>query len=132
MINSPFDNELEARLVRYVQIDTQSEETSTTSPSTAKQYDLLHLLVDELKQMGAAEVRLTDYGTVLATVPATLQGNVPTIGFLAHVDTAPAFNGTGVKPIVHRNYDGGDITLPDDAELVLSPKQFPYLGAKQG
>lgn len=132
MINSPFDDELEARLVRYTQIDTQSEETSPTSPSTAKQYDMLNLLVDELNQMGAADVQVTDYGTVLATVPATVQGNVPTIGFLAHVDTAPAFNATGVKPIVHRNYDGGDIALPDDVEMVLSPKQFPYLGTKQG
>lgn len=131
-MNLDFDRELEDRLTRYVQIDTQSQETSTTSPSTAKQYDLLHLLVNELNEMGASDVRLTEYGTVLATIPATVQGAVPTIGFLGHVDTAPQFSGTGVKPIVHRNYDGSDIALPDDPHAILSPKQFPYLATKQG
>ena len=107
-VGSSFDRELEERLVRYARIDTQSDEKSATSPSTKKQYDLLNLLVDELKAMGAQDVRLTDYGVVLATIPATTRSDVPTIALLAHVDTAPAFNGTGVKPIVHRNYGGGD------------------------
>ena len=72
-------------------------------PAPAKQFDLLNLLVDELAEIGAQDVRLTDYGAVLATIPATVATDAPTIAFLAHVDTAPQFNGTGVKPIVHRN-----------------------------
>ena len=131
-MTTSFDAELEKRLLRYVKIDTQSDESSPTSPSTAIQYDLLRLLVDELNEIGAQDVRLTDYGAVLATIPATVDHDVPTIAFLAHVDTAPAFNATGVKPIVHRAYDGGDITLPDDPEQMLSPKQSPYLDKKIG
>lgn len=129
---SELDRELEERLVRYVRIDTQSDERSTSSPSTETQYDLLRLLVEELRSIGAEDVRLTDYGTVLATIPATTQRPVPTIALLAHVDTAPAFDGTGVKPIVHRAYAGGDIQLPDAPEVVLSPTRFPYLGTKVG
>jgi tripeptide aminopeptidase len=128
--------ELEERMVRYARIDTQSDEASPTVPSTSKQYDLLRLLVDELRSIGAQDVTLTDYGAVLATIPATvpptLATDVPTIAFLAHVDTAPAFSGTGVKPIVHRAYTGGDIVLPDDPAAVLSPQQFPYLTQKVG
>jgi tripeptide aminopeptidase len=129
---SPFDRELEERLVRYARIDTQADERSTTSPSTNKQYDLLRMLVDELTAMGAEHVRLTDYGVVLATIPATAGADTPTIALLAHVDTAPAFNATGVTPIVHRDYAGGDIILPDDPAVVLSPTQFPYLATKRG
>lgn len=125
-------SELEERLVRYARIDTQSDEASTTTPSTRKQYDLLRLLVDELRAMGAQDVTLTDYGAVLATIPATAATHVPTIAFVAHVDTAPAFSGTGAKPIVHHRYGGGDIVLPDDPAAVLSPKQFPYLATKVG
>ena len=129
---STFDRELEERLLRYARIDTQADERSTTSPSTNKQFDLLRMLVDELTAMGAEHVRLTDYGVALATIPATAGADTPTIALLAHVDTAPAFNATGVKPIVHRNYPGGDIILPDDPAVVLSPQQFPYLAAKRG
>lgn len=129
-------DELEERLVRYARIDTQSDEASSTTPSTQKQYDLLRLLADELRGMGAQDVTLTDYGAVLATIPATTTAtsaaHPATIAFLAHVDTAPAFNGTGVKPIVHRHYAGGDITLPDAPAAVLSPSQFPYLAEKVG
>ncbi len=127
-----FDRELEERLVRYARIDTQADEHSTTSPSTGKQYDLLKLLVEELTEIGAADVRITDYGVTLATIPATDGGSTPTVALLAHVDTAPAFNATGVKPIVHRSYSGGDIILPDDKSVVLSPQEFPYLAAKVG
>ncbi len=127
-----FERELEERLVRYCKIDTQADEKSPTSPSTEIQFDLLRLLVDELNEIGAADVRLTDYGVVLATIPTTVDKAVPTIGFLAHVDTSPAFNASGVKPLVHRNYDGGDIVLPDDPEQVLSPGNSPYLGQKVG
>lgn len=129
--SSEFDREVEERLLRYAQIDTQSDEKSPTSPSTQKQFDLLKPLADELTSIGATDVELTDYGVVLATIPATVQTTVPTIAFLAHVDTAPQFSGTGVKPIVHRQYAGGDIALPD-ADVVLSPQAFPYLATKVG
>jgi tripeptide aminopeptidase len=132
MTRTQFDQELEERLVRYCKIDTQADEKSATSPSTAIQFVLLNLLVEELKEIGAQEVTLTDYGAVLATIPATTETSAPTIALLAHVDTAPGFNATGVKPIVHRNYDGGDIVLPDDPSQVLSPKNSPYLATKIG
>lgn len=125
-----FDAELQDRLVRYTSIDTQSKETSPTTPSTSIQYDLLRLLKQELENMGASDVELTDYGTLLATIPGTTDG--PTIGFLAHVDTAPQFNATGVKPRVVKGYNGGDITFPDNPDLTLSPAENPYLATKQG
>ncbi len=126
------DRELEDRLVRYVRIDTQSDESSPTTPSTDIQLDLLRLLVEELREIGAQDVSLTDYGAVLATIPATVDGDVPTIGFLAHVDTAPGFHASGVEPIVHRSWGGDDIVLPDDPEQVLSGEQSPYLASKAG
>ncbi len=127
-----FARELEERLVRYVQIDTTSDENSPTSPSTERQYDLLNLLVEELKEIGASDVTLTDYGAVIATVPATSDADIPTVAFLAHVDTTAGFSGEGVKPRVHRSYDGGEITYPDDPSLVLSPETNPYLKEKVG
>ncbi|MHC9236896.1 peptidase T [Pseudooceanicola sp. 502str34] len=126
----PFDPELEARLLRYAAIDSQSDANSPSSPSTEIQFGMLHLLKQELEEMGAAEVTLTDYGTVLATIPGTAAG--PTIGFLAHVDTAPQFNAAGVKPRVIKGYNGGAITYPDAPDLVLTPEEFPYLAEKQG
>ena len=125
-----FDQELEDRLVRYAAIDSQSDENSPTTPSTEIQYDMLNLLRQELTEMGAQDVTMTDYGVVLATIPGTAPG--PTIGFLAHVDTAPQFNATGVKPRVIKGYNGGDITFPDDPSLVLSPAEHPYLASKVG
>lgn len=122
-----FSMELEERLVRYASIDTQSDESSPTSPSTSKQFDLLELLVDELCEMGAQDVHLTGYGAVLATVPGTAGRSVPIVAFLAHVDTSPGFNATGVKPIAHRDYDGTEIVLPDDPGAVLHPDDSPYL-----
>ncbi len=132
MPRTQFDQELEERLIRYCKIDTQADEKSSTSPSTAIQFDLLNLLVEELTEIGAQDVTLTDYGAVLATIPATVETSAPVIGFLAHVDTAPAYHASGVKPIVHRAYDGGEIVLPDDPTQVLSPKQSPYLANKIG
>lgn len=125
-----FDQELEDRLVRYAAIDSQSDETSAATPSTEIQFDMLNLLVAELQEIGAEDVTLTDYGVVLATVPATAPG--PTIGFLAHVDTAPQFNASGVKPRVIKSYDGSEITFPDNPALVLSPEKSAYLASKQG
>ncbi len=125
-----FDRELEERLVRYARVDTQSDETSATGPSTDIQWVLARMLAEELTGIGAADVRITDYGAVLATVPATAKG--PVIGLLAHMDTAPQFNATGVKPVVHRGYNGGDITFPDAPELRLSPENSRHLADKLG
>jgi tripeptide aminopeptidase len=127
-----FDAELEDRLVRYVQKGTQSDESSATCPSTACQSDLLRLLMHELESIGAADIALTEYSAVLATIPATTDRATPTIALLAHVDTAPQFNGTGVKPIVHRRYGGGEIVLPEGVDVMLSPTVNPYLATKVG
>lgn len=127
-----FDRELEERLIRYAAIDTQSDEASATSPSTERQLVLSRLLVEELEGIGAADVRLTDYGVVLATIPATTSGDLPVMGWLAHVDTAPGFAAEGVKPVVHRGYDGGAIRFADAPDLILSPEQSPYLGQRIG
>ena len=127
---SDFHAELESRLMRYAAIDSQSDDDAAGTPSTAIQWDILNLLKSELVQMGAADVQLTDYGTVLATIPGTAPG--PTVGFLAHVDTAPQFNATGVKPRVIRGYNGGPITYPDNPTLTLTPEHNPYLATKIG
>jgi tripeptide aminopeptidase len=126
--------ELEARFLSYVKIDTQSDEVSSTVPSTEKQYKLLRLLQLELQALGAKDVVLTDYACVLATIPGNIPHpeRAPTVALLAHVDTAPAFSGAGVKPIVHRNYDGKPLILPDDESRVLSQELFPELQEKIG
>lgn len=122
--------ELESRLVRYCAIDSQSDEDSTSTPSTAIQWTIARLLKAELEEIGAADVRLTDYGAVIATIPGTAPG--PKIAFLAHMDTAPQFNATGVKPRVIRGWNGGAILYPDDPALVLTPEASPYLATKVG
>ncbi len=128
-----FDREIEESFIRYCRIDTQADESSPSTPSTEKQFDLLNVLVDELRALGLQDVVLTDYAAVLATIPATPgYEQVPTVAFLAHVDTSPAFKASDVVPIVHRNYEGGDIVLPQGQDAVLSPQQFPYLAAKVG
>ena len=127
-----FQDELTSRLIRYCKIDSQSDANSPSSPSTEIQLDMQHLLISELKEIGAQEVTLTPYGTVLATLPSTAGPDAPTLALLAHVDTAPQFNATGVKPVVHKSYNGGDISFPDAPELTLSPANSPYLGTKQG
>jgi tripeptide aminopeptidase len=121
------------RFLRYVTFDTQSSETSETYPSTAKQLDLLRHLVDELKGIGLADAAIDEHGYVMATIPATTKKkDVPVIGFIAHVDTSPEMSGAGVKPIVHRNYQGQDLVLPDDPTAVLRPADMPYLGERIG
>ena len=127
-----FQDELTSRLIRYCKIDSQSDADSQSSPSTDIQLDMQHLLISELKEIGAQGVTLTPYGTVLATLPSTAGPDAPTLALLAHVDTAPQFNATGVKPVVHKSYNGGDISFPDAPELTLSPANSPYLGTKQG
>jgi tripeptide aminopeptidase len=125
-----FHQELTDRLIRYAAIDSQSDEDAPAQPSTAIQLDILRLLEKELTEIGATEVQLTDYGVVLATIPGTAAG--PTVGLLAHVDTAPQFNATNVKPRLIKGYNGGEITFPDNPNLSLSPADFPYLAEKQG
>lgn len=127
---SQFNAELKARLVRYCAVDSQSDMDSPSAPSTQCQHAMLDLMVDELTEIGATEVTKTNYGTVIATIPGTVAG--PTIGFLAHVDTAPQFNATNVKPRLIEGYNGGAITYPDDPNLTLSPEEFPYLAQKVG
>ncbi len=128
-----FITALETRFVRYVRIDTQSQEGSATIPSTACQFDLLRLLQQELVEMGASNVRLVENGFVYATLPATVTDRArPCVAFLAHVDTAPGFNASGVQPLVHRAYDGTPIVLPDDPHQVLDPASLPYLQQKLG
>lgn len=123
---------LEERFLRYVRADTQSDEESTEVPSTSIQLDLQRMLQQELAALGASNVRLTEKGFVIGTIPATISGEFPRVAFLAHVDTAPAFNATGVKPIVHRAYDGAPIVLPDDPEQVLRAEDNAYLAGKVG
>lgn len=113
--------------MRYVQVDTQSDPLSKSFPSTEKQKDLSQLLVSELKEMGVQDVEMDDNGYVYATIPANTDKKVPVICFCSHVDTAPDISGKGVKPILHRNYHGQDITLPDDKGQVLREHDFPYL-----
>jgi tripeptide aminopeptidase len=115
------------RFMRYVQVDTQSNPLSQTNPSTEKQKDLSRVLVQELKQIGLTDAAMDEYGYVYATIPSNTNKKVPVICFCAHVDTAPDASGTGVKPILHKNYQGNDIVLPDDATMVLRKKDFPYL-----
>lgn len=116
------------RFMRYVRIDTQSDPTSTTHPTTEKQQDLSKLLYKELRGMGLTQVETDEYGYVYATIPSNSdKKNIPAICFCAHVDTAPDCSGTNVKPIRHRYYDGSDIVLPDDNTQVLSISNSPYL-----
>ncbi|MEO6455263.1 MAG: peptidase T [Ginsengibacter sp.] len=116
------------RFMRYVQIDTQSDPHSNTFPSTFKQKDLSKLLVNELKEAGIENAEMDEYGYVYATITSNTQNqNVPVICFCSHVDTAPDCSGTNVKPILHKNYNGKDIALPDDTLQILKLKDNPYL-----
>ncbi len=132
-MKTAFDAQVEERLVRYARIDSQSDESTGTVPSTAIQMEMLRAVESDLKAMDASDVRLLESGFVFATVPATPgKENAPTVAFLAHVDTAPQYNASGVKPIVHRNWDGADIQLPDNPSMVISVKNSPYLAGKLG
>ncbi|OLY93299.1 tripeptide aminopeptidase [Cnuella takakiae] len=116
-----------SRLMRYVQIDTQSDPLSQSQPSTEKQKNLGALLADELQALGLTDAHLDEYGYVYATLPANTDKAVPVICFCSHVDTAPDASGTGVKPLLHEAYDGRDLVLPDDPAIVLRPTELPYL-----
>ncbi|HOS79131.1 MAG TPA: peptidase T [Anaerolineae bacterium] len=131
-LNATEIQELVERFLRYVRYDTQSNEASSTVPSTPGQRRLLGVLAAELRELGAAEVALSDYSCVFATLPATEDVAAPTVAFLAHVDTAADFSGANVKPLLHRNYDGRPIVLPDDPTQVLRPEENPQLAGKIG
>lgn len=117
------------RFLRYVKIDTQSAEDQPAPPSTKKQLDLARLLETELKALGVQDVRISEWGIVYGMVPGNLPDNskVPTIGFIAHMDTSPAVSGANVNAIIHKNYQGGDIVLPNDKTQVITVAQNPDL-----
>ena len=130
----PFYQQVRDRLIRYARIDTQSDRTSTAVPTTRKQFDLARLLRDELCALGAADVWLDEDKCVLyARLPSTLpDGGGRPVGFVTHMDTAPDAPGSGVKPWVLENYDGGDICLNAELGIVMSPEEFPNLRAYVG
>lgn len=119
------------RFLRYVAIDTQSDENSESQPSAAKELDLLKLLCKELNDMGV-EATLDEYGYVMGTLPSNIDKKVPAIGFIAHVDTSPDASGANVKPQIIENYDGSDIALKGVPGLYLKPSEFPELLAHKG
>ncbi len=124
---STLKREIMNRFITYAKIDTQSDETKQTTPTTEGQWKLAHLLVDELKEIGMEDIVVDKNGYVMATLPANTERKIPTIGFLAHLDTATDFTGKNVNPQVIENYDGHDITLHQGLEVVLSTDQFPEL-----
>lgn len=115
------------RFLRYVTVDTQSDPQSGTQPSTEKQKDLSRILVHELKEMGYADAEMDEYGYVYATIESNSKKQIPVLCFCSHVDTAPDSSGTHVRPILHKAYDGSEITLPDDPSQVIRMADFPYL-----
>lgn len=117
------------RFLRYAKIDTQSADDAKTVPSTSKQLNLAHLLAKELPAIGAQNVRVSEFGIVYATVPGNLADNskAPVIGFIAHMDTSPAVSGENVNPIIHKNYQGGDIVLPKDPTQIITVENSPVL-----
>ena len=131
MLSCCYDALLE-RFLRYVKIDTQSDPESTTYPSTAKQLDLLRLLKAECEELGLTNVELDQYGYVTATLPSNVDKEVKTVGFIAHVDTSPEVSGANVKPIVHKNYQGQDIVLPDRNDIVIKFADNPELAEQIG
>lgn len=115
------------RFVSYIKVDTQSDPNSDTTPSTEKQWDLVNQLVEELKEIGMEDVTVDDNAYIMATLPSNVEHEVPTIGFVAHFDTSPDFSGTNVNPQIIENYDGGDIILNKEENIILSPNYFEDL-----
>ena len=120
------------RFLEYVKIDTQSDPYSDSTPSTEKQWDLAHKLVAELKNIGMKEVEIDEKGYIMATLPANTDQDIPTIGFISHYDTTPDFSGTGVNPRIIDSYDGNEILLNAEKQIVLSPKEFEDLNLYHG
>lgn len=129
---SGYTHTVAERFMRYAMIDTQSDPASMSQPSTEKQKDLSRILVEELKAIGITDAELDEHGYVYATIPATIEEEVPVLCFCAHVDTSPDSSGTGVLPMLHRNYNGQDIVLPDDPTVVISTHNHPYLKERLG
>ena len=120
------------RFIKYAQIDTEADPNSATFPSSMKQKDLGKVLVQELKEIGINDAEMDEWGYVYATIPSNTSKDVPTICFCAHMDTAPDCSGKDVKPILHTNYDGAPIVLPDDNSQVITTEKHPYLKEKIG
>ena len=132
MLTPPTESAVD-RFLRYVRIDTQSTEDGKATPSTEKQWTLARLLAEELRQLGVEDVRVSEFCMVYASIPSNMpNGDVPVIGFLAHVDTSPALTGAGVEPVIHANYRGGDIVLPGDPSQVITVAQNPDLATLIG
>jgi tripeptide aminopeptidase len=125
-------NTLLDRFCRYVRVDTQADEKSSTYPSSPGQLELGRMLTSELRQMGLRDAQQDEHGIVLATIPATVNHAAPTIAWIAHVDTSPETTGVNVKPLVHANYDGKDIVLPGDPRKILRVSETPELGKLVG
>jgi len=133
MNHTNYNYSVRERLVRYVQIDTEADPNSETTPSSMKQKNLSKLLVEELQSIGIKDAEMDEWGYVYATIPATSnRENIPTICFCSHIDTAPDCSGKDVKPIVHENYQGQPIVLPDDSLQIITPEKYPYLTSKIG
>jgi tripeptide aminopeptidase len=131
-MTTTYQHTVAERLMRYVQIDTTADPESSTFPSSEKQKDLARLLVNELQEIGVHDAEMDEWGYVFGTIPSNLSQQVPTICFCAHMDTAPDCSGTNVKPILHKNYDGAPIVLPDDSTQVITIERHPYLKEKIG
>lgn len=127
-----YDYSVLDRFLRYVKIDTQSDPHSATIPSTEKQKNLSLLLVEELHAMGITDAEMDEFGYVYATIPANTDKDVPVICYCSHVDTSPESSGANVNPIIHENYDGGVIHLPNNDEVVIDPAEHPELPSKVG
>ena len=133
MKHTNYNYSVRERLVRYVQIDTEADPNSETTPSSMKQKDLSKTLVVELQSLGIQDAEMDEWGYVYATIPATSsRENIPTICFCSHVDTAPDCSGKDVKPLVHENYQGQPIILPDDPSQIITTEKHPYLASKIG
>ena len=120
------------KFLRYIAYDTQSDPESESQPSTQKQLILLEALAEELRQLGIKDAAMDEYGYVMATIPSNIGKKVPTIGFIAHVDTAPDMSGANIKPQIIKNYDGGDIILNKESGLKLAITDFPELPMYKG
>ncbi len=133
-MNKKWQDKLQDRFLRYVKIDTQSDEKSTTSPSTAKQLDLANMLLEELKSIGVENSEIDENGYVTARIPSNIKSEVDTIGFIAHLDTSPDLSGKNVNPKVIEKYKGGEIILNKEKDIRMSPQEFPelldYVGEK--
>ncbi|OQY71619.1 MAG: peptidase T, partial [Ignavibacteriales bacterium UTCHB3] len=127
MFNPDYKFTVVDRFLKYVKIDTQSDDEAPEFPTTQKQLDLSRILVEELLELGLKDAHLDEHGYVYATLPSNSSKEVPVVGFIAHVDTSPAVSGKDVKPIIHKNYEGGDIVLPGDTSKVIDVESNPEL-----